>query len=206
MKRIFLPLLLIVLVGCQMNTATVADISQDTGTYQLDIEPGTRLEYIYDMQGAEVTLRITTDEQDDGIILDWESMDPVPSKGRKIITSEALQAAEAEFPYFYGGEELLGEKTTLFWPRDRFADLAERDTTQFKPLGLDQRDPTEFVVSSRGVMSITVDSRIVEVPVVNVEERVLRSFNYIILDNPEYPLILKRTGDFNMEIRAVLLP
>ncbi len=201
---ISLLFMLFLLMGCQKNEPV--QLIDETKPFELKFEDGMQLLYSYDMQGSPVSLKVTLDRREDGTALIWESSDPAPASGSRLIGSEALENSEAEFANFYPGDDAFGDRTTLLFPRLKYNELIERDTTLFKPLGIDQDEPTHLINKGMETMTVDIDGRAVNVEVIVVEERVLRRFQYKILADYDFPVILERSGNFNMKIERILTP
>lgn len=168
-----------------------------------DIKPGMRLVFEFNRQGIPEELDVFFEAIEPDIRFRSNMPAQTDETILTVMTAAALDSAIKERLDFYNMHDTLTNEFMLIFPKKLYKSLIETDTCQYKPLGVNQQEMTFLVKIGEGKLPIIFDGMELEVDVIHVEERLWRNYEYWIMKNPDYPLIIRRRTDYIIELARV---
>lgn len=193
MKSKFTFALLVLLVLPSINT--YSQIEREI------FRPGLELTYL--LMG-ETDFVVTVNELEPDILFDW-TKDGQPGN-TVMITNEARKTSYRQMNYIFGepktDKTILDEATSIFISRTAFEDLKNNGTITIQPLWDAEESVTLTVDEEMKTMMVVVNGNEQMLSVIHALSED-GTYEYVILDNADYPLILKMVLDFEVVLQEI---
>ncbi|MBT9559305.1 MAG: hypothetical protein IV100_24940 [Myxococcales bacterium] len=159
--------------------------------------------YVYQVDDSYLFIVTLTAHSAKGYEFKWLMTNDIGKQGRVVVPKAAKDAAKKLFNYFGSGESKLTDETSVFVSTAVWKDLKAKKAVT---LGLGKEDATFIDADDGGFMPVPVDSRygdIGSVPVIVVADKA-KGYSMTLLDNVDFPLIVKMDIGFKVRLLAVL--
>lgn len=157
------------------------------------LKVGTKMSYIVN---EDYDFVVIVKKLKKGVEFDWR-MRQGSSRGNVKMTPEALKDATAQNNYFYNGDDVYKDKTSVWVSKKVYQALKDKTAVQIQPSGV--VETLNFIAEE--TIKVKIDG--VETELKVLHGRTDRGSEFWILDDPKAPVILRMIIDFEIRITEI---